>query len=156
MGSISPGGSIPSGNRKDYTLIGLSTNMSIPDSATTTVIWDAVISDVLNAYGGAPNPERIVVPAGFTEIRCNLHTYWALNGVGHRVLGLYKNGILINPTAEFVFKIPNALQLYYVNVDSSWVVANPGDIITAKVSQDSGAALNLNGSNETWFQVEFR
>lgn len=136
-------------------LVTKTANQSISNATSTSVSWDAEEYDTLNAWTSGTN---ITVPTGvsFARITINLGLDGTPTGSGSFAAFTTLNGNL--PTGGIYERIgaTTAFNNPRNNGVSSLIPVTPGDVIVARVFQDTGAAMDLEGAaNVTWALVEW-
>lgn len=127
--------------------------VSIPNSTSTQVTWDALSE---NTMGATSSGNGIVIPAGVTKINASACVTWAGNATGTRYLTIQKNGAGLTGLPQLRVS-SNGTESIPMTVNTGKpipVVA--GDVITVSVVQSSGGALNIEGASGAgnWFSVE--
>lgn len=113
-------------------------NQSISDSAFNKVTWDAATLDNNSMFDNA-NDRLIINTPGLFDF--NVQICWALNGTGYREMVLYKNGVLLESLGS-----DSGSNDLRVNGHSSPIQCIVGDYFEIFVYQNSGGALNVQGS----------
>lgn len=126
---------------------GMSRNalQSIPNNVLTALSWDTVIE---NAFGmwSAGTPTRITSAVnGLYVISANIE--WAVNGVGHRDVGIRKNGTII-AARQLWMASTSGSATFQATATFQFLLA-PGDYFEVVVSQTSGGALDVTGATGT-------
>jgi hypothetical protein len=147
LGLANTQGGLIVGRAANISLLAKTTNQSISSATMTTVAWDAISWDFMNAANLSGN--KFTTPNGVKFARFTIGEEWASNNTGGRYVQLVQNG---NIVAKWQLPAYNSTEL----VATSQVFAtNPGDVWTMQVYQDSGAAQSLLGTTSTLFQAEW-
>ncbi len=126
-------------------------DQSIPNSTETNMEWQSEEYDDGDWFDGGVSTTQIIVPAGVTRILVEVGASIEANATGTRKLFIRKNGLQSGAT-----RISTASAGPTQMVASAVLDVVATDIITARVQQDSGVALNLEyggGTSENTFMA---
>lgn len=137
--------------KRYYCTAYLGTAQSIANSTESPVVWKDTLVDLGEWFDG--DDERIIVPSnlGIRKVRVSANVLWATNDTQSRVMRITKNGATLpgGPSLTVVGEATNRM-----NIVSGVLEVADGDIFRLLVTQDTGGALNVGGSNLTWMSVE--
>jgi len=144
-------------SRGDGALVVLSTNLAVPSATWTVASWATVVRDTHGLWS-AGAPERFTIPAGIGRARLFAAGVFAANATGYRTSHIAKNGgtglgnrfdgssFILFPALNGDVTVPASF--------TSVVDVVPGDYFDFRVWQNSGAALNVQAQQETFFSIE--
>ncbi|MDF0504839.1 phage tail fiber protein [Burkholderia cenocepacia] len=112
------------------------TVQSIPNSTLTTVSWSGAQYDRLERWSSSA-ATSVSVPNNVKWASITLYVTFDNNGAGQRYAGIFLNGI---PVAENQVMASGVTPM---TVPTGVIAVTPGQVIDARVSQASGAPLNL-------------
>jgi hypothetical protein len=114
-------------------------DQSIPNAETTTIEWDAELTDIPGGMWAAGQPTRVTaVRTGWHRV--TVHTSWEADAAGTRITSLLKNGATTGvqantfPSLAATFSPPPLVEDVYLTA---------GEYLEAQVRQSSGSALDL-------------
>lgn len=132
-------------------LVKCTVNQSISNTTLTTIIYDSSVYNDKNIWSSL-DPSKLVVPAGVSKVRLMASSAWASNSIGYRFLSIQKNG------GGFAGQAVKRMQANDQSEDivlTPVINVSPGDYFQLKVYQDSGVAINFQGSESSvWFSLE--
>jgi hypothetical protein len=133
------------------------TAQSIPNDTLTSVIWQSgsITSTGVSGVWAAGNPTRFTVPSGFAYVRLSANAAFSTNATGHRQLRITKNGATTydGVPATNTSALPSSSTI--INISTGLIDVVAGDYFEVAVVQTSGGALNVGGSQNTNFSIEF-
>lgn len=134
-------------------LVKLTANESVPNSTSTTILWDAEEYDDASFWEGVTHPSRITIPVGVTNISLKGQVTFGTNSVGKRALFTRKNGasFLGQPTVGVRASESGETS---ISCFSPNIVVSASDYFELNAYQASGGALDIVFGNESWFSVE--
>jgi hypothetical protein len=133
-------------------LLYLTNNQSIPNNANTLISWDTKDHSTLGFSAGT----TITVPAysGIRRIRVTAGLTWDVNATGLRIAQIYKNGAALAVGATLDQRLALAANNVCHNLTTGTITVAENDTISLNVLQNSGGALNAQGSGGTWISIE--
>ncbi len=150
-----------SGNRGDPSFRGAfcgaivkkSGNESVSNASNTVPVWHNEVYDV-GGWFASSGDDMFTVPTGIAYVKVSCQIKMEGNANGRREATILKGG------SEYA---ANAFQRQITipgTTEDIWQVVSPpmavsaGDTITVRVYQDSGSALNIIASDQTYFAIE--
>jgi hypothetical protein len=128
---------------------------SIPSGVTTLVSWDAIDYQTLGWTFTVPST-YIAIPASqpTMRIKCAAAVQFDANATGYRTVRFLKNGVggLGLPVSQRPTSMPGGVTTD-ISMATGIISVVGNDTISLEVSQNSGAALNLN-QQYTWLTCE--
>lgn len=134
-------------------LVRKSANQSIPNNAATPVTFDQEEYDTDAFHDVVTNNSRMTVPAGVTKIRLAGGAIYASNSTGVRELWFEKNGASFVGAARTRIDATSGQKDILVT-HSPVIAVSPGDYFELVANQASGAALNIEAADWTYFSLE--
>lgn len=135
-------------------LVGKGSAQSIPNATLTAVSLDTAEYDTDTSFSAA-NPTRLTVPTGFSHAKVVCSIDFAA-GSGQVTVLIAKNGVTTDTIGltRFIDDFGTNHGFLVAWVESSLIEVVSGDFFEIYVEQNSGAALNVNGSNRSWASIE--
>lgn len=132
------------------------TNISIPNNTYTDLPFTSETHDSGSLHNTASNPELFVAPSWATKMRINGVVRFNTNATGARSVRLV-DSTGASTTPNFILVVPTSSGSdITISICSGFINVTGGMSYKIQVSQNSGAALDVVGSNnETYVTVEF-
>lgn len=124
---------------------------SIPNNTLTTVDWSDEEYDSENIHEASTSPHILLVPTGVRAVRVAANIEFIGNATGRREAYIYKNGAPDYGMPCAIVPAVNGAETI-INLSSSTIQVEGGDIFYVRVLQDSGGALDLN-YQKSWFSM---
>lgn len=136
-------------------LVYASAAQSIPNNTATSCNWNTESYDTDSFHDTSTNNERLTVPAGVTRVRLHASVWWAGNSSGQRTATFAKNGSQTFVGNSYDREGSPPTNDMAQEIVSPILSVTASDYFEVQVSQNSGGALNANGSTVwAWFFME--
>jgi hypothetical protein len=133
----------------------LSSAIALASGDTLLVPFSAASFDD-DSWWSSGSPTRLTVPTGVARVRIVIAAGFAAQSGGNRIAYLSKNG-----NANFLGRCSQRIApsggVDYLNASTGLLTVSPGDYFELAVSQNSGSAVNVQGTPDgyyTWLAIE--
>lgn len=133
-------------------LVEKAANQSIANSSAVTLTWDALTTANNDLGATLSSSTGLVIPAGVSKVRVSAGVVWASSASGARYLAIYKNGTNVRGLPQD--RRSAVSSTLFMTITSAAIPVVAGDVLTVVAIQDSGGAINIEGSTACWFEVE--
>jgi len=137
------------------TLTGASFN--VPNTTWTSIQYDNEVyddDDWSDISAAGPNPQRLTIPTGVTEVRVTCGISWDVGLLTQTAVRILKNGASYPGISIQSSAILNAGVQHSSNVVSPLLRVVATDYFVCQVWQTSGAAATIDALDSTYFAIE--
>lgn len=129
----------------------LNANGSIPNNQETVLVWDTILRNSSGLTIGADG--TFTVPINVSKIRFSGKVVWSGNGNGYRQTEVKKNGSSV-AFAIYDRAIPSNDAITVSRISTEIIDVGAGDVLTVRLTQNSGQAVTVQGAGFTYLGVE--